>query len=157
MSSGDTVIIQTTQTDVIADESGETATLVVTTEPVVQTVQISQGLAGPAGPTGPEGPAGPAGATGPTGPAGSGGVTEFNGRTGNVSLEESDITAVNTYSQEFMIPTASATVTHNLGCYPSVTIVNTSGDTIVGDVQYLDSNTVLISFTGANVFTVYCN
>jgi hypothetical protein len=141
----DTVVIQTEQTEVVESQAAETTTLVLTTEPEIQTVEVSLGLVGPQGPQG------------PPGADGADGVTSFNGRTGTVVLEESDVTAVNTYTQDVMIPTSSIVIDHGLGCYPSVTVISSSGETVMADVQYIDDNHVQISFAGANVFTVYCN
>ena len=38
------------------------------------------------------------------------------------------------------------TVAHNLGKYPSVSIVDSAGSLVTGEVKYLDLNTVQISF-----------
>jgi hypothetical protein len=155
----DTIIVQTETTQVVADsDPDDPTTLIVTSAPVTETVQVNIGTQGIRGPEGPQGETGAAGPAGPQGPAGeSAGVTAFNGRSGAVQLQESDVTSVNTFSQEFMMPTATATITHNLGCFPSVTVINSSGETVMSDVQYIDQNNVQISFVGANVFTVYCN
>jgi hypothetical protein len=152
----DTVIVQTETSVIEADP--ENSTVVVTSQPVTETVVVDIGRPGATGPQGPEGDTGATGATGPQGPQGEpGGVTTWNGRTGPVSLQESDVTAVNTFQQEFQRPTASATVTHNLGCFPAVTVINASNETVLCDVQYVDENNVQVTMNGANVFTVYCN
>lgn len=41
------------------------------------------------------------------------------------------------------------TITHNLGYYPSVTIVDSAGSEVVGDITYPDQNTVTATFGGA--------
>ena len=43
----------------------------------------------------------------------------------------------------------SWTITHNLGYYPNVAIVDSSGNLVVGDVQYSSNNQVVVSFSGA--------
>lgn len=40
-------------------------------------------------------------------------------------------------------------ITHNLGKYPSVTVINSAGDEVVGDVKYDSQNQVTITFKGA--------
>ena len=58
----------------------------------------------------------------------------------------------------FVIPSASDyvhnqiasastwTITHNLGYYPSVTVVDSSNNVVVGDVTYISDNVVTVSF-----------
>lgn len=41
------------------------------------------------------------------------------------------------------------TITHNLGFYPSVNVVDSGGNTVVGDVTYVSQNVVSISFSSA--------
>ena len=47
--------------------------------------------------------------------------------------------------------TASAvwTINHDLNTYPSVTVVDSANNVVVGDVQYVDTNTIVITFSGA--------
>jgi hypothetical protein len=39
------------------------------------------------------------------------------------------------------------TVTHNLGKFPQVTVIDNVGDMVYGDVQYIDQNTLKITFS----------
>lgn len=78
------------------------------------------GLRGPTGATGPTGP------TGPQGPAG----TDKN------------------YTASW-INQSSVTITHNLGKYPAVTVMDSAGDEVVGEVEYLDTNTVRVTFASS--------
>ena len=48
-------------------------------------------------------------------------------------------------------------ITHNLNNYPSVTIVDTSGNEVEGDVTYVDKNTITIGFSSAFAGNVYLN
>lgn len=41
------------------------------------------------------------------------------------------------------------TITHNLGRYPSVTLVDTSNEVMLGDVTYTSVNIVTVQFTSA--------
>lgn len=55
--------------------------------------------------------------------------------------------------------TASATWTihHRLGKFPSVTIVDSAGTTVGADVTYIDANTLQIDFIGAFSGKAYLN
>ena len=88
---------------------------------------------GPAWAAGPPGPAGPAGPAGPMGLVG----TTF------------------TFTQA-----AAADqwrVAHNLGRYPSVTVVDESGNQFDGAVQYIDDNNILLNFSAAIAGFAYLN
>jgi hypothetical protein len=54
---------------------------------------------------------------------------------------------------------ASATwlIAHGLGKYPSVTIVDSSGATVEGAVDYVDANSLTVSFSAAFAGTAYLN
>jgi hypothetical protein len=46
------------------------------------------------------------------------------------------------------VPNNVWTIAHNLGFYPNVSVVDSSGNSVEGDIKYLDLNTVQISFIG---------
>jgi len=62
---------------------------------------------------------------------------------------------------DFVLPPGSAyahnqsasastwTITHNLGFFPSVTVVDSGGTTVIGDVSYISENQVSITFSAA--------
>lgn len=60
-----------------------------------------------------------------------------------------------TYTQA--TPSATWTITHNLGKYPAVSIVDSAGSAVVGDVEYIDANTVTITFQSAFAGAAYFN
>ena len=41
------------------------------------------------------------------------------------------------------------TVTHNLNKFPSVSVVDSANTTVIGDIQHLDVNTTIITFTSS--------
>ena len=49
------------------------------------------------------------------------------------------------------------TVQHNLGKYCSVTVVDSAGNVIVGNVEYLDTNNLIIKFSAPVTGKAYCN
>lgn len=55
--------------------------------------------------------------------------------------------------------TSSATwnITHNLGKYPSIEVVDTAGSMVIGDVTYNDINNVTITFTSQFKGKAYLN
>lgn len=70
---------------------------------------------------------------------------------GNVSL------TMPTYIHEQGVASAVWTVQHNLNKYPSVTVVDSSDNVIVADIEYIDTNTVRISMVGASKGRAYLN
>ena len=66
---------------------------------------------------------------------------------------EADKTYVHTQS----VAAAVWTVAHNLAKKPAVTIVDTSGRQVEGDVEYLDNNTCRLTFSAAFSGEAYCN
>lgn len=63
----------------------------------------------------------------------------------------------NGYVHEQGIASAVWTVQHNLNKYPSVTVVDSSENEIVADVEYLDKNNVQITMIGASKGRAYLN
>lgn len=90
------------------------------------------------GVSGPPGPAGPAGPPGAAGPAGSGGDLTFH----------------------YVQGVAAATwgpIAHNLGKFPSVSVVTSAGDEVEGEVHYVDVNHVTLLFAASFSGDAYFN
>ena len=64
---------------------------------------------------------------------------------------------VETYIHNQTTPSATWTITHGLGRYPAVTIVDSAGRVVMGDVSYTDDNTVTIAFGAAFSGRAYLN
>lgn len=47
------------------------------------------------------------------------------------------------------VPSASWTVTHGLGFYPNVTVQDSTGRTVEGDITYTNDNSLVLTFSGA--------
>lgn len=77
-----------------------------------------------------------AGAAGPQGPPGVGSDRNF--------------------TQTFT-PTTSVTANHNMGKYPSVTVIDSAGDEVEGDVVYLSTNSLIVNFSSAFSGTIILN
>ena len=49
------------------------------------------------------------------------------------------------------------TIQHNLNNYPAVAVVDSAGNVVIGDIQYIDRNTVVITFKAAFSGKAYLN
>ena len=61
------------------------------------------------------------------------------------------------YTHDQMTASTVWNVTHNLNRHPSVVVVDSSGRVVEGDVVYVDSNRVTITFTAAFAGLAYFN
>lgn len=68
-----------------------------------------------------------------------------------------DPTMMETFIYEQTTPSDTWTINHNLNKFPSVTIVDSQGYVIAGDVRYVDSNTIILTFTESVVGKAYLN
>lgn len=55
------------------------------------------------------------------------------------------------------VPSASWSVSHNLGKRPSVTIVDTAENVVIGEIKYVDNNSVILTFSAAFSGKAYFN
>lgn len=62
-----------------------------------------------------------------------------------------------TYTHDQAVAAATWTVAHGLGRYPSVTVVDSAGTMVFGEVNYLDANTVQLDFSTAFSGKAYLN
>ncbi len=67
-----------------------------------------------------------------------------------VTTDDLPATAVHAYDRNLVFvqgtPLASWSIAHNLGKYPSVTVVNSAGDEVVADVNFVDANNLVLTF-----------
>jgi hypothetical protein len=89
--------------------------------PVVPVIEIDLSNIGPRGLKGDKGDQGDPGPTGATG---------------------------GTYTHTQALASATWTINHNLGYFPNVTVVDSAEDEVVGDINYVNNNTLIISFNG---------
>lgn len=71
--------------------------------------------------------------------------------TGNVSSPHGTFT----HSQN--APSNTWVIIHNLGCQPSVTIVDSAGQVQIGDILYNSENQVTVTFAAAFAGYAYLN
>jgi len=62
-----------------------------------------------------------------------------------------------TYAECFEVASSVWTVTHNLGGYPSVTVVDSGNTVVIGNVDYKSSQQLVITFNAAFSGCVYLN
>ena len=55
------------------------------------------------------------------------------------------------------VPDDTWTIQHNLGKYPAVSVVDSAGTVVYGEVQYLDLNSLTVSFSGGFSGKAYLN
>lgn len=112
------------------------------------------GPSGPSGATGPEGPSGPSGPTGATGPIGAVGLTGPSaydmwlaaGNTGDVNDFLASIG--NQYYRHIEgSPNVHWDITHSLNRFCAVTVVDSAGSLVEGDVSYLSPSHLTIDFS----------
>lgn len=121
-------------TDVV--EIGRSDWVVIVTPGVAETIEVPS----PAldlvevAAQGPAGPPGAAGASGPPGPPGG-----------------------SSYTHTQAVPAADWAISHNLARYPSVTVIDSAGSTVIGDVEYLTNNAIAIHFAAAFGGAAYLN
>lgn len=60
------------------------------------------------------------------------------------------------FTQEFG-PASSVTVNHNLAKYPAVTVMDSAGDEVEGDIAFTSANSLTVSFSAPFSGTVTCN
>lgn len=115
-----TIVIEETDNTVIVEIPGATSTVEVE-------------VPGPVGPMGPEGPEGPKGDRGERGI--DGGAIQGTGDLHYIHIQS---LASDTWAVE-----------HNLGKYPSVTVLDSALSQVEGDVNYTDNSSLTIQFTAA--------
>lgn len=61
------------------------------------------------------------------------------------------------YVHEQLSSSSFWTVNHNLGKFPSVTVVDSGGTVVIGDITYIDQESLTISFSSAFAGVAYIN
>lgn len=61
------------------------------------------------------------------------------------------------YTEEVQIASDKWEIQHNLNKHPSVTVINDFGREVIGDIEYVDLNNIIIHFSASFAGTVICN
>ena len=62
-----------------------------------------------------------------------------------------------TYTHTQASASSTWTITHNLNCFPSVTVVDSANTVVVGDIEYISANVVRVTFVAAFGGKAYLN
>lgn len=54
-----------------------------------------------------------------------------------------------TYIHNQAVSSSTWVITHNMGFYPAVSVVDSGGNTVIGDVTYISENQVSVSFSAS--------
>lgn len=101
-----------------------------------------QGPVGPMGPQGPVGPQGPMGPQGPQGPQGDPGPMGPQGPVGPMGPPgDTHYTHVQAVASDTWV------IDHNLGKYPSVSVVDSANDEVEGSVNHVNPMRVILVFS----------
>ena len=65
--------------------------------------------------------------------------------------------ALTTYVHDQLVPSDAWIIPHNLGRWPSVSVVDSSGAVVFGNVEYLSASAVRVTFSAAFGGTAYLN
>lgn len=74
-----------------------------------------------------------------------------NAGTANVKLPNTN------YVHEQSTSSATWVINHNLGKYPSITIIDSDGSEVFGEIEYVDTNNVTLTFSDAFTGKAYLN
>lgn len=72
-------------------------------------------------------------------------------------LERELISKPTHYTHEQMVPSGMWIIQHNLDKFPSVTITDSAGSVVYGEITYKDKNVVHANFSAGFSGTAYCN
>lgn len=62
-----------------------------------------------------------------------------------------------TYTHNQISPASTWTITHDTGKYPAVAIVDSGGNVVIGEIQYMSENQLKVTFTAAFAGKAYLN
>lgn len=122
-----------------------------------QGVKGDTGTTGSTGATGPQGNPGATGATGTQGPQGQQGVPGATGSQGPQGIQGPAGPGPTTYTFTQGTPSASWVVAHNLGRYPSVSVIDSGDSIIIPNIHFDSANQVTIGFGSATSGKAYLN
>lgn len=74
-------------------------------------------------------------------------LSELENDAGYITAD--DIPAAQSFIHEQLTPSSLWVITHNLNKYPSVTVTDSGGNVVVGDIKHTSLNTTEISFSAA--------
>ncbi len=76
---------------------------------------------------------------------------------GTRSWVPAEISSDKTYVHTQNSPDTTWVIYHNLGKFPSITVVDSAGDVVEGDISYIDDNTAMVLFSAPFGGKAFCN
>ena len=73
------------------------------------------------------------------------------------AFTEKEKAIIYTYIHDQMSSADTWTINHNLDKYPSVSVVDSAGSLVIGDVQYISRNALIVTFVGEFSGKAYLN
>jgi hypothetical protein len=97
-----------------------------------------------------------AGTRGPRGPEGKSSYEVWlqEGNVGNIDDYFASLSGGD-YTHDQMVPSDVWTIVHNLKFFPNVMSFDSAGTQIIGEVNHVDKNTVIITFSHSNAGKAY--
>mgnify|MGYP003645750141 CR=1 FL=1 len=106
-------------------------------------------------------------------PAGAGAVDSVNGLSGDVQIDlavdlatstltltggaSADLSLLGNYVHDQGVSSSVWSVSHGLGKYPSVMAVDSANSVVVGEIEYIDQNNIVITFNSGFSGYAYLN
>ena len=72
-------------------------------------------------------------------------------------IEDNGNFTQDTFVYPQLTPASIWVINHGSGNFPSVTVIDSSGNKVFGDISYTDANTVTLTFSAAFTGTAYLN
>jgi hypothetical protein len=83
--------------------------------------------------------------------------TKYNNAITELYTSIAAIIAGATFTFEQALPASTWMITHNLARFPGVTVVDSAGSEVMGEVAYVDANTITLIFSAPFSGTAYLN
>ncbi|WP_373845287.1 hypothetical protein [Clostridium sp.] len=72
-------------------------------------------------------------------------------------IDSKNLSVNSTYIHNQLTASNIWTIQHNLNKYPQVTVVDSSGNVVIGDIDYISQNKIIVSFQAAFSGSAYLN
>lgn len=72
-------------------------------------------------------------------------------------IEENGNFTQNTFVFSQLVASSVWVINHEMGNFPSATVLDSSGNTVFGEIEYTDTNTLTLTFSAAFTGTAYLN
>ena len=76
---------------------------------------------------------------------------------GDKSSKDFKLDGDKTYAHYQNVQSDTWEIQHNLDKYPSVTVVDSANNIVIGDIRYIDANNVVVTFTVPFSGKAFCN